>query len=67
MNLGGFLVDWGMPESRKKKLQQGIAGDPKEGDAILKRMLQMKPKPHKEMVKKRPKSDARSTGSKDRR
>jgi hypothetical protein len=26
-------------------------GDPKEGDAILKRMLQMKPKPHKDMVK----------------
>lgn len=25
--------------------------DPKEGDAILKRMLQMKPKLHKEMVK----------------
>ena len=26
-------------------------GDPKRGDAILKRMLQTKPKPHKEMVK----------------
>jgi len=28
-------------------------GCPKEGDAILKRMLLMKPKPHKEMVKGR--------------
>ena len=28
-------------------------GDPKPGDAILKRMLQTKPKPHEEMVKER--------------
>ena len=30
-------------------------GDPKCGDAILKRMLQTKPKPHKEMVAERKK------------
>jgi hypothetical protein len=29
------------------------AGDPKRGDAILKRMLQSKPKPHKDMVAER--------------
>jgi hypothetical protein len=36
-------------------------GDPKEGDAILKRMLQMKPKPHAEMKikEKRITSEAR--------
>lgn len=27
-------------------------GDPKKGDAILKRMLQTKPRPHKEIIKK---------------
>ena len=30
-------------------------GDPKRGDAILKRMLQTKPKQHKEMVAERKK------------
>ena len=37
--------------SRSPKDKEELEGDPKEGDAILKRMLQMKPKPHKEMVK----------------
>jgi hypothetical protein len=37
-------------------------GDPKEGDAILKRMLMMKPKPHKEMVKGR---TSKPNGGKD--
>jgi hypothetical protein len=34
------------------KAHNEIEGDPKEGDAILKRMLQMKPKPQKELVQK---------------
>jgi hypothetical protein len=34
-------------------------GNPNEGDAILKRMLQMKPKPHKELIKKRHVGDAK--------
>jgi hypothetical protein len=33
-----------------------VEGDPKRGDQILRRMLKMKPKPHKEMVKRKRKA-----------
>ena len=35
----------------KKQEEQGV--DPKRGDALLKRMLQSKPKQHKELVAER--------------
>ena len=42
-----------MAKTPKMKAQtEAPEGDPAEGDAILKRMLQSKPKPHKEMVGK---------------
>lgn len=34
-----------------KRKPEEREGDPDRGDAILKRMLQSKPKPHKDMVK----------------
>jgi hypothetical protein len=39
--------------------KQEIEADPKRGDAILKRMLQTKPKPHKEMLKGERKGQAK--------
>ena len=46
-----------MAKTPKMKVQtEAPEGDPAEGDAILKRMLQSKPKPHKEMVGKTKKS-----------
>lgn len=42
-----------MAKTPKMKAQtEAPEGDPAEGDAILKRMLQSKPKPHKDMVGK---------------
>jgi hypothetical protein len=38
-----------MRKSSKKPLE----ADPQRGDAILKRMLQSKPKPHKELMEER--------------
>ena len=38
--------------------------DPRGGDAILKRMLQTKPKPHSEMVKSKPKPKGASAETK---
>jgi hypothetical protein len=35
------------------KQNADVEGDPKRGDEILKRMLQTKPKQHKELVKER--------------
>ena len=37
----------------KTPKQNEPEGDPKRGDEILKRMLQTKPKPHKEVVAER--------------
>ena len=42
----------GMVKVPKEKPQEP-EGDPKRGDEILKRMLQSKPKPHKQMKKGR--------------
>jgi hypothetical protein len=36
-----------------KKQEDHPEGDPKRGDEILKRMLQTKPKQHKQLVKER--------------
>jgi pseudouridine-5'-phosphate glycosidase len=47
-----------------KPTPKDVEVDPREGDAILKRMLQMKPKPHKEMVKGRA---SKPKGGKDAR
>jgi hypothetical protein len=38
---------------KSSKKRQGLEADPQRGDAILKRMLQSKPKPHKELVERR--------------
>jgi hypothetical protein len=38
---------------KRKKDQTEIEGDPERGDAILKRMLQSKPKQHKDMMAER--------------
>jgi hypothetical protein len=45
-----------------KKEEDQPEGDPKRGDEILKRMLQTKPKQHKELVKER---KAKKKGNKD--
>lgn len=39
--------------TEKPKKQEPIEGDPERGDAILRRMLKSKPKPHKEAVEER--------------
>ena len=46
LGLGDLSV---MTKSSKKN--EDLKPDPQRGDAILKRMLQTKPKPHKEMKK----------------
>ena len=43
-------------EKHPKIKDERPEGDPKEGDAILKRMLKTKPKLHKEMKKGKPKA-----------
>jgi hypothetical protein len=48
--------------AKSPRIDQAPEGDPKKGDAILKRMLQMKPKPHKEMVDERHKGKAQRPG-----
>ena len=46
--------DWadGHAKAPKEKREE-LEGDPEEGDEILKRMLQTKPKQHKDMVAER--------------
>jgi hypothetical protein len=39
--------------AKPPKRPEAPEGDPKRGDAILKRMLETKPKPHKDMVAER--------------
>jgi hypothetical protein len=39
--------------TKPPKQKDGLEGDPKRGDEILKRMLRTKPKPHKDMVAER--------------
>jgi len=41
------------PPPRKPRHPEPTEVDPKRGDAILKRMLQSKPAPHKDMVAER--------------
>ena len=49
-----------------KKSDSIPEGDPKRGDEILKRMLQTKPKQHKDMVAERKaKKPRRADGAKD--
>jgi hypothetical protein len=51
-----------MAKSPKKDDQPEV--DPKEGDAILRRMLRTAPKQHKEMVKERRKGASSSRSKK---
>jgi hypothetical protein len=39
--------------ANEPKNQEPVEGDPERGDAILRRMLKSKPKPHKEAVAER--------------
>ena len=51
--------------AKSPKGERDLEGDPKHGDAILKRMLQTKPKPHKDVVAERKDKRAiRRTGKK---
>ena len=51
-----------MVRDREKGEKEGVQLDPRGGDAILKRMLQTKPKTHEEMVKERHKAAPASKG-----
>jgi hypothetical protein len=42
-----------MPKTLKSTKEEAPEGDPKRGDEILKRMLQSKPKQHKDMIAER--------------
>jgi len=50
--------------AKSSKSNDQPEGDPKRGDEILKRMLQTKPKQHKELVKER---KAKRGGRSDRK
>jgi hypothetical protein len=52
--MGGIVIVGGMSDMRKSKKQEDNPEvDPERGDAILKRMLQTKPKQHRDMVAER--------------
>jgi hypothetical protein len=46
--------------AKPPKHKEEYEGDPKRGDAILKRMLQTKPKQHKDMIAERRKNPGNS-------
>jgi hypothetical protein len=43
--------------AEKPKNQEPVESDPERGDAILRRMLKSKPKPHKDMKKGKSRKD----------